>query len=187
METALIDTTTVDSGASGWYFRTGAPVTNVDRTTAMIREGTATGQAQQLDATCTLPLPDIPPGLFGHIIGGFCHTLLGIGNFCDTDFEVVFTRRTVTIYIKNGKPFLRGWRELGGTKLWHISLTPDRTSILPSQTPTHSRKQRLTSSLHTTSHRSKHLSSTSTLRLGTRSEAHGSGQLRQATLPPSLV
>ena len=86
-------------------------MTNVDRTAAKICVGTATVQAQQSDASCTLSLPDIPPGLFGHIMGGFSHNLLGIGNFCDTDCKVVlvFTQRTVTIYNKNGKPFLRGW------------------------------------------------------------------------------
>ena len=69
-----------------------------------IRVGTATVQAQQSDASCMLPLPDIPPGLFGHIMSGFSHNLLGIGNFCDKDCKVVFTQRTVTIYNKNVKP-----------------------------------------------------------------------------------
>ena len=95
-ENALLDTAIVDSGASGWYFRTGAPVTNVDRTAAKIRVGTATGQAQQSDASCTLPLPDIPPGLFGHVMGGFSHHLLGIGNLYDKDCKVVFTTRVAS-------------------------------------------------------------------------------------------
>ena len=80
----------------------------MDRTAAKIRVDTATTQAQQSDTSCTLPLSDIPPGLFGHIMGGFIHNLLGIGNFCDRDCKVVFTRQTVTIYNKNGKPLLRG-------------------------------------------------------------------------------
>ena len=108
-ESSLINTAIVDSSARGWYFRTDATVTNMDRVSAKIHVGTMTGQAQQSDTSCTLPLSDILPGLFGHIMGGFSHNLLGIGNFCDKDCKVVFTRQTVTIYNKNGKPLLGGW------------------------------------------------------------------------------
>ena len=40
------DTAIVDSGASGWYFTPGAPVSNVNNAAETIRVGTATGQAQ---------------------------------------------------------------------------------------------------------------------------------------------
>ena len=45
------DTAIVDSGASGWYFTPGAPVSNVNKTAATIRVGTATGQAQTSEAS----------------------------------------------------------------------------------------------------------------------------------------
>ena len=76
-------TAIVDSGASGWYFTPDALVSNVNKTVATIRVGTATGQAQTSEASCELPLPDLPPGLFGHIISGFTNDLFGIGNLCD--------------------------------------------------------------------------------------------------------
>ena len=63
----------------------------VNRTATKIRVGTATVQAKESAASCTLPLSDIPPGLFGHIMGGFSHNLLRIGTFCDKDCKVVFT------------------------------------------------------------------------------------------------
>ena len=75
----------VDSGASGWYVTPGAPVSNVNNAAATIRVGTAMGQAQTSEASCELPLPDLPPGLFGHIMHGFTHNLLGIGNIFDKD------------------------------------------------------------------------------------------------------
>ena len=79
------DTTIVASGASGWYFTPDAPVSNVNKNAAIIRVGTATGQAQTSEPSCELPLPDLPPRLFGHIMSGFTHNLFGIGNLCDKD------------------------------------------------------------------------------------------------------
>ena len=64
---ALLNTATVDSGASGWYFKPGAPVSRVNQAAEKIRVGTAVGHALELAASCELPLPDIPPDLFGHI------------------------------------------------------------------------------------------------------------------------
>ena len=69
-------------------------------------------------------MPDIPPDLFGHIMPGFRHNLLGIGNLCDKDCRVVFTKHSVVMYDKNNKPFLTGWQEADGAKLWRISLKP---------------------------------------------------------------
>ena len=69
------DTAIVDLGAIWWYFTPGAPVSNVNKTAATIRVGTATGQAQTFEESCGLPLPDLSPGLFGHIIPGFTHNL----------------------------------------------------------------------------------------------------------------
>ena len=74
------DTYIVDLGASGWYFTPDAPVSNANKTTAIIHVGTATGQAQTSQASFELPLPDLPPGLFGHIMSGFTHNIFGIGH-----------------------------------------------------------------------------------------------------------
>ena len=106
---ALINTTIVDSGASGWYFKPGAPVSRVNQAVEKIHVGTAVGHAVELAASCELPLPDIPPDLFGHIMPGFKHNLFGIGNLCDKDCRVVFTKRSVVIYDKTNRPFLTVW------------------------------------------------------------------------------
>ena len=95
------DTAIVDSVSSGWYFTPGAPVSNVNRTAATIRVGTATGQAQTSESSCELPLPDLPPGLFGHIMPGFTYNLYGIGNLCDKYCKVLFTKHSVSIYDSN--------------------------------------------------------------------------------------
>ena len=119
------DTSIVDLGASGCYFTPGAPVSNVNKTAAKIRVGTETGQAQTSEASCEFPLPDLPPGLFGHIIPGFTHNIFGIGNICDKYCKVLFTKQSGSIYDSNNQPFLKGWREASGAKLRRISLRPD--------------------------------------------------------------
>ena len=64
-------------------------------------------------------------------MSGFKHNLLGIGNLCDKDYKVIFTKHSVIIYGRNNKPFLKGWRETSGSKLWRISLSPDLANCLP--------------------------------------------------------
>ena len=73
----------------------------------------------------------MPANLFAHIIPGFQHSLLGIDIMCDKDCRVLFTKRRVVIYDKRSKPFLTGWRELTGSKLWHISLRPEMDDVEP--------------------------------------------------------
>ena len=50
---------------------------------------------------------------------------------CDKDCKFLFTKRCITIYGKTGKPFLTGWRELTGSKMWHVSLQPESESAEP--------------------------------------------------------
>ena len=61
----------------------------------------------------------------------FKHNILGIGNLCDQDCKFLFKKHSVIIYDRNNKPFLKGWRETSGAKLWRISLRPDLANCLP--------------------------------------------------------
>ena len=108
------DTAVLYLVASGWYFTPDASVSNVNKTAATIRVGTATGQSQTSEASCELPIPELPPGLFGHIMPGFTHNLFGIGNLCDKDCKFLFTKNSVSIYDSNNQKVLKGWRE----KIW---------------------------------------------------------------------
>ena len=78
-----------------------------------------------------MPLADLPPGLFGHVMSGFKHNILGIGNLCDKDYNVLFTKHSVITYDINNKPFLKGWRETSGAEMWRISLRPDLANFPP--------------------------------------------------------
>ena len=100
----------MDSGASGFYVIPGAPVSDIDPSAPRVRLGTAAaGQLQESTARCRIPIKGMPSDLFAHIMPGFQHSLLGIGIMCDKDCKVLFTKRRVTIYDKNGTPFLTGW------------------------------------------------------------------------------
>ena len=72
-----------------------------------------------------MPLPDLTPGLFGHIFSGFTYNIFGIGNICDKYYKEIFTKNSVSIYDSNDQPFLKGWRETSKAKLWRILLRPD--------------------------------------------------------------
>ena len=128
---ATKDTAIADLVASGWYLVPDAPVSNVNAHALKVRVGTATGQPQEFEAICELPLDDIPPGLFGHIMPSFPHNILGIGIMCDKDCKVLFTKRSVIIYDKNKRLFLIWWRETDGAKLTRISLQPDLANVQP--------------------------------------------------------
>ena len=51
-------------------------------------------------------LKGMPFILFVRVMPIFQHSLLDIGIMCDKDYKVLFTKRRVTIYNKDGKPFL---------------------------------------------------------------------------------
>ena len=126
------DTVIVDSGASGFYVILGAPDSDIDPSAPRVQVGTtAAGHSQESTARCKIPLEGTPADQFAHIMPGFQHSLLGIGIMCDKDCKVLFTKRRVTIYNKNDKPFLTGWRELTGSKLWSVSLQPALESVEP--------------------------------------------------------
>ena len=131
------DTAIVDSGASGWYFTPDAPVSNVNKTAAKIRVGKATGQTQTSEESCEFPLSYLPPGLFGHIMSGFTHNIFDIGNLCDKDCKVLFTKTLVIIYDSNNQPFLKGWIETYGARMWSISLRPELMIDLANCLPCH--------------------------------------------------
>ena len=77
-----------------------------------------------------MPLPGLLPGLFGHVISGFKHNILGIGYLCDKYCKVLFTKYSVIIYDRNNEPFLKEWRETSRAKPWRISLKLDLDNCL---------------------------------------------------------
>ena len=114
-----------------------SPVSNLNKTATTMRVGTATGQEQIYDASYKLPLPDLPPGLFGNLMSGFTHNIFGIGNLCDKYCKVVFTKNSIIIYDSNNQTVLKGWRETSGARLWRISLRPFLRTDIANYPPCH--------------------------------------------------
>ena len=106
-------------------------MSNVNAHAPKLHVGTATGQPQEYESSCELPLNGMSPGLFGHIMSSFRHNILWIGIMCDKDCKVLFTKHSVIIYEQNKNLFLTGWRETDGTKLWRILLQPDLANVQP--------------------------------------------------------
>ena len=46
-------------------------------------------------------------------------------------------KKSVIIHDSDNQPFLKGWRETPGSKLWRISLSPDLRTDLANCTPCH--------------------------------------------------
>ena len=126
------DTVIVDSGASGFYTIPGALVSDINLLAPRVRVGTAAAyQLQEPTARYKIPLKEMLVDLFAHTKPGFQHILLGIVIMCDKDCRVLFTKCCVIIYDKRGKPFLTGWGEPTGSKLWRVSLRPELDDAEP--------------------------------------------------------
>ena len=108
----------VDSGASGFYLNPEAPKKQVNWSDTSIQVGKASGQLQTSSASCRIDLLGLPKYLpkSGHVMPGFHHNLMGIGEFCDADYKVLFTKTSITIFDKKGDPFITGWRDNNGHK-----------------------------------------------------------------------
>ena len=117
----------VYSGNCGIYLTPDHLKKQVNWSAPSIKVGKASVQPQTSSASCKLDLPGLPKNLptLGHVMPGFHHNLLGIGEFCDEDCKILFTKTSVAIFDKKGEPFITCWRENNGPKLWNIYLLPN--------------------------------------------------------------
>ena len=79
----IIATGVIDSGATYICFAADPPIVNIDLSAPTVKVGNATGQTQKSTGTGDLNLPQLPSGLpiTGHIVPGFCHTLIGLAHY----------------------------------------------------------------------------------------------------------
>ena len=89
------NTAIVDAGASHIYVVPGAPVKNVRSRSPRVTVGTASGEPFTSSASCELNMPDfdLDMPLSGYVMPGFAHNLVGIGEFCDRDCMVKYTKK----------------------------------------------------------------------------------------------
>ena len=114
----ISNTAILDSGASGIYFTTDAPVLHVNPSAPITRVGDAAGNCHQSSAQASHQLSALPITK-GNIMPTFKHNLFGVGQLCDNGCRVLFDTDKVTIFNKvDNSTLLQGWHEPIGTKLW---------------------------------------------------------------------
>jgi hypothetical protein len=113
-----------DSGASGNYFASNAPVANLNPTAPSVGVRVANGLPVRSVASATLAsAPSLPPAAMqGHAMPSFPHTLIGLGPFADLGCQIIFSKHAVLVIHLDGHSILNGWREQDGPCLWRFPL-----------------------------------------------------------------
>jgi hypothetical protein len=112
----LSHTGIADSGASGFYFAPGAPVTDLNPKAPTVGVSVANGRPERSVASATLAsAPSLPPAAMqGHVMPTFPHTLIGLGPFADLGCRIIFTKTEVSVIHPDGHTILQGWRPAFG-------------------------------------------------------------------------
>ncbi len=121
----------VDSGASGFYFLSSAPISNLNPQAPTVGARVAKGLPEKSVASGILPLvPSLPPAAIqGHVMPSFPHTLIGVGPFADLGCAIRFTKTAVTIVDPDGRCILKSWRECDSPRLWRFPLKAAKPSL----------------------------------------------------------
>jgi hypothetical protein len=129
-------TVIANSGASGIYFASNAPVANLNPTAPSIGVRVANDLPVRSVASATLAsAPSLPPAAMqGHVMPSFPHTLISLGPFADLGCQIDFSKHAVSVIHTDGHSILDGWREQDGPLLWRFPLKAT-TPILPEFDP----------------------------------------------------
>jgi hypothetical protein len=102
-----------DSGASGIYFASNAPVANLNPTAPSVGVHVANGLPVRSVASATLAsASSLPPAAMqGHVMPSFPHTLIGLGPFANLGCQIVFSKHAVLVIHPDGHSILNRWRK----------------------------------------------------------------------------
>jgi hypothetical protein len=116
----------IDSGSTGHYFATGAPLHNVQPTKDPLPVRVANQDYMHSTHTAELPIASLPKAAKqAHIFPALGNTsLLSVPQLCDTDCVATFTKNKCTITFE-GQEIITGTRNPGTDGLW--------TTVLPTQ------------------------------------------------------
>ena len=125
----------LDSGATSHFLTTDAPATNIIPATVPLIARLPNGDKVQSTHTCTLDLPNLPPGArAAHIIPGLAsHSLLSVVTMCNAGCTVTFTKINCTITYR-GRVIICG-HKCTRTGLWMVPITNCSGIQAPSPTP----------------------------------------------------
>ena len=120
---SIKDGVILDSGATGHFQVTTAPITNITPSSSPLTVKLLDGACVSSTHKCTLNLPQLPTiSREGHIIPVLAsHSLMSVAKLCNSGCEVKFTK--IDCQVKHlGRIVLRG-RKCTRTGLWMIKLT----------------------------------------------------------------
>jgi hypothetical protein len=120
-----------NSGASGFYFAPGAPISNLNPQAPVVGVRVANGLPEQSVASATLAsAPPLPPAAMqGHVMPYFPHTLICLGPFVNLGCQILFTMTAVSVIHPDGHTILEGWREVYSPHLWRFPLQATKSSL----------------------------------------------------------
>jgi hypothetical protein len=127
----LSQTGIANSGASGFYFAPGAPVTDLNPKAPIVGIRVANGRPERSVASATLAsAPSLPPAaMLGHVMPSFPHTLIGLGPFANLGCQIIFAKTAVSVIHPDGHTILQGWREQDDPRLWRFPLNATNASL----------------------------------------------------------
>jgi hypothetical protein len=109
-----------NSGASGFYFAPGAPVSNNNSRAPTVSVRMANGSPECSVPNAALALASTLPlaAMLGHVLPSFPNSLIGLRPFANKGCKIIFDKTMVTVFHPNGHSILEGWHKHEGPQLW---------------------------------------------------------------------
>jgi hypothetical protein len=120
-----------NSGASGFYFAPGAPVSNLNLQAPAMGVPVANSLPERSVASTTLAsAPSLPlAAMQDHVMPFFPHTLIGLGPFANLGCQILFTKTGVSVIHQDGHTILKDRIEVNGPRLWRFLLQATQPSL----------------------------------------------------------
>ena len=116
-------TAIADTGASHHYLNSRSPYTAFHNDEPPTNVTVANGDIVTSIGRAKVPLPQLPPGTDDcFIMDTFPNNLLSMGQFCDADCMVAFTKTKVYVFDSTGSLVLDGFREKTGSRMWRFNV-----------------------------------------------------------------
>jgi hypothetical protein len=128
------NTSFANSGASGFYFAPGVPVSKLNLQAPAMGVWVANGLPERSIASASLAsAPSLPhAAMQGHVMPSFPHTLISLGPFANPGCQILLTKTVVSVIYPDGHTILKGWKEVDGPTCG-ASLSKPPSQVCPRQ------------------------------------------------------
>jgi hypothetical protein len=131
-------TAIADTRASHHYFHSRSPYTAFNNDEPPTHVTVANGDIVTSIGKAKVPLPQLPPGTDDcFIMDSFPNNFLSMGQFCDSDSTVTFTKTRVYVFNSAGSLVLDGFREKTGARMWRFNVHAPHPHTALQASPTH--------------------------------------------------